>query len=190
MKKPLLLFFLMISSVAFSAPYLMTSDADCGPASLHAVTDIPEAQIEAQMGWNPNFPDITDGAEIHFKWLKSQKITYQELTMTQVVTANYAIPGKTVILIHSNNDPRSILGMLHLQSTFEQHWVVLAGCDGKNISLYWGDGTIKTFSCADFMLLMTQGGPTNTAYEITPTGTSKPKKWWLLFAAVIIKLFK
>lgn len=188
--KPLLLSLLLLASPLFSAPYLMTSDVDCGPACLHAVTDIPEATIETQMGWNPNYPDITDGPEIHFKWLKSQKIAYQELTMTQVVTSGYAIPGKTVILIHSNNDPHSILGMLHLQSTFEQHWVVLAGCDGKQISVYWGDGTIKTFSCTDFLKMMVQGGPTNTAYMISPTGTSKPKKWWLLFAALIIKLFK
>ena len=190
MKNFLLFFLLCLTTQCFSAPYLMTSSADCGPAALHAVTDVPEATIESQIGWNENSPDITDTPAAHFAWLAKQKIAYQNLSMTDVITADKAIPGKTVILIHSSNDPNSIWGKLKLQSWLNQHWVVLAGCDGKQISVYWGDGTIKTFSCADFMTMMTQGGPTNTTYEITPTGTSKPKKWWILFAALIVKFFK
>jgi hypothetical protein len=190
MKKPLLLLFLLISSVAFSAPYLMTTSnyTDCGPACLHAVTNVPEATIEQQMGWNPSSPDVTDTPVAHFSFLSSQGIPYANRSVTDVTTANKCVPGKTVMLIHSGNDPKNVLGILHLQSTWEQHWVVLAGCDGKNISVYWGDNTIKTFTIFQFIQLMTQGFP-NCAYEVG-IPVSKPKTWFLWFESAIKAIFK
>ena len=165
MKKLLVLLLLAFTcSIGFSAPYLMTQSADCGPACLHAVTDVDESVIIKAMGWNPHAPDITDNPQSHFYCLKKLNIPYRIVTCGQILVQQ-TNPAKTVVLLHgATTFPNDYL---------RQHWITVESVHPENqtIRLNWGDGSVKQFSFADFTAMYANGGPTATAYEVGTDGT-------------------
>jgi hypothetical protein len=175
--KKLLLIFLFISSFLSAADYLMLSESDCGPAALHAVTDIPREQIIKAMKWSEKNPNVTDNPAAHFAALKTLKIPYQNRSVTALLN-NTCKPNKTMILIHANDSPY-----------LAQHWVVLASEVSEDGAwVHWGNGTMRHFSKDQLVKLITQGGPTNTIYEVG-VGGSRPKPWFMLVFRIVSKLF-
>ena len=177
--KKFLLYFLLISSSVFAGNgYEMFSSTSCGPSSVSYVTGKSIDWVKNAFDW-PNKNDWRDNTHdtpiTHYLALQRLGVSYRIVPLTAILSGSCQ-PEKTVILIHS-------VGVVN--SWLYQHWVVLRSVSPQSITVWWGDavGSYRSFTPANFVLAYTRGFP-NCAYEISD---GKAPSWWVWLKGVFGK---
>lgn len=135
---------------------MMRNSYDCGPSALSQASGTDYDQLIKLWGWkgyNDVRDNLLDSPWHHFAVLEKLRMPWQIVTCGDI-TSGKATPGKTVVLLHNLSNP-----------ILAQHWVVLESVTQDSVRVHWGDGTVKTFSKANFAKAYSAGTPA-CAYEV------------------------
>lgn len=178
--------------------YYQRTPDDCGPAAISAVTGIRYDEVLKDWpgGWldsdRGNFGVPNDTPYDHGMFLESKKIPYRYVSFSEIVS-DKCIGNKTIILLHLQNfgDKKTFWQKIkdYFYPTFNKHWVVLhsVSVERNTISLYWGNGEIKTYTLEHFEKLFKGAWP-RCAY-IVGQGNSKQSFFTKLFAKMTGRYF-
>jgi len=171
--------------------YQMRTNDDCGPAALSAVTGIEYEKVIQLWpgGWlssdRGRFGIPNDTPYDHGTFLDSVNINYQYVIFEEII-ADECWNNRTIILLHliDEKEQTSLLEKIkkYFFPTFNKHWVILHSVskERKTVSVYCGNGEIKTYTFEKFELLFKGAWPM-CAYMVG-VGDSKPDFLTILFA--------
>jgi hypothetical protein len=143
---------------------------DCGLAMISAMKEMDYATVANHMGYTlPVKPtilsDLKDNPYNHFKLFEKLGINYQKVTLTALLNLlGQSIPdGKIAVLIHGD-------------SIYKQHWILVESSFKDGLWFYWGDGTKRFYVREQIIEMVTTSFP-NCIYQID-TETSYKMNWW------------
>lgn len=138
--------------------YKMENSYDCGPCAMSSITGLPVSTVKSVWGWkdyNSVLDDLLDTPLNHYAFLNEIGCKYKIVTCSEILQGK-AIPRRTMILIHSPNNP-----------LFAQHWTILYDYPSSTtVNLLMGDGDFyHSYTIEKFQELYSAGTPA-CAYQL------------------------
>lgn len=156
------------------------TENSCGPDCLGTISKrfgISQQQVDEAF----NCPDISEFSNLqdtpanHISAMRKLGIKYRTVTADQIC-AGECQDGRVIVLLHSKDDPETIVP----EGILIQHWAIVTKVLGNCLYLDMGLPSLdeKLMSFPAFKARY-EGCPTKTAWEITGLGEPMRPKWWV-----------